>query len=81
MKNKVTVVAEYISQLTGLPFIAHQVYIDLGANWKEWTVVSVKDGELSYQVLSPRDILAIEDGTYTFNDMDKVANEIIKRGW
>jgi hypothetical protein len=63
------------------PTIQH-VFIDYGTRWSEDTLVAPnKEGDFSYQMLSPRDVLKIKKGEFTDEDAQEFIDEINKRGW
>lgn len=82
MKITLEVLKELVIANTNVKPEIKSVYIDIRTCWEEKTLVAPSvDGSHSYQMLSPRDVLKIKNGTFTFDDAQEFINEINKRGW
>lgn len=58
------------------------VWIDLGTNWSDKTLVTVENNPHgSYQMLSPYDVSSIKKGEFTIANAIRIINTINKRGW
>ena len=64
------------------PTIKH-VYIDVGSNWMEDTLVAPSSNmkDFSYQLLSPMDVKRLNKNLYTIKDAQELIDKINKRGW
>lgn len=68
-----------IENNTHLSVDVRKTWIDYGANWSEYTLVSTYPEE--YQLLSPRDVKEAKAGTLSIEAMQKIIDEINHRGW
>ena len=82
MKITLEALKELVSANTIIKPEIRKIYIDLGSGWQDYTLVAPETEKFgSYQMLSPRDIKNLKNGTFTFDDAQKFINEINKRGW
>ena len=83
MKVTLETLKELVIANTNVKPIIKNVYIDYGSRWMEDTLVapSPMSKEFSYQMICPRDIIKIKNGTFTIEDAQKFIDEINERGW
>lgn len=83
LKITLEVLKELVIANTNVKPEIKKVYIDYGSRWMEYTLVasSPTDSNISYQMLSPRDIMDLNKGIFTVEDAQNFIDEINKRGW
>ena len=77
MKITLEVLKELVAANTPVKPIIKLVWIDYGAGWQEKTLVAPETNDhMSYQMLCPRDIDKIKNGTFTIEDAQEFINKI-----
>ena len=79
MLANMEMVRDAINHNTNIYCEIQNIYIDLGANWMERTVVSISPRE--YQILNPRQVKEAVAGIMQMAELQSVIDEINKRGW
>ena len=82
MKITLEVLKELVAANTSIKPTIKLIWIDYGAGWQDRTLVAPETNDhMSYQMLSPRDINKIKNGTFTIDDAQELIDKINKRGW
>ena len=82
MKVNLKALKELIEMNTPVKPMIKNIWIDYGAGWKDWTLVAPEtEDDMSYQMLNPREVNAINNGTFTIEDAKNLIDKINRRGW
>ena len=82
MKITLEVLKELVAANTSIKPTIKLIWIDYGAGWQDRTLVAPETNDhMSYQMLCPRDINKIKNGTFTIDDAQELIDKINKRGW
>ena len=82
MKVTLKALKELIEANTSIKPMIKNIWIDYGAGWKDWTLVAPEtEDDMSYQMLNPREVNAINTGTFTIEDAKNLIDKINNRGW
>lgn len=82
MKVTLKALKELIEANTSIKPTIEYIWIDYGAGWKDWTLVSSEqEYHMKYQMLNPREVNDINKGTFTIEDAKNLINKINRRGW
>ena len=82
MKVTLKALKELIEANTSIKPTIEYIWIDYGAGWKDWTLVAPeKEDDMGYQMLNPREVNAINKGTFTIEDAKNLIDKINNRGW
>lgn len=82
MKVNLKALKELVEMNTPVKPMIKDIWIDYGAGWKDWTLVAPeKEGDMGYQMLNPREVNDINNGTFTIEDAKNLIDKINRRGW
>ena len=77
MKITLEVLKELVAANTPIKPTIELIWIDYGAGWQDRTLVAPKTNKhMSYQMLCPRNINKIKNGTFTIDDAQDFINKI-----
>ena len=77
MKVNLKALKELVEMNSPVKPMIKDIWIDYGAGWQDRTLIAPETNDhMSYQMLCPRDINKIKNGTFTIDDAQEFINKI-----